>query len=808
MRGAPFSFRTILIAGALLSAGAMQRARGQCPDNNSQVGGTITPACPGTYAPSPCVKGGEYVRVAVTTGNTYTFSTCGESDYNTTITLYTTGSTFIANSYDACGNQSSVTWTAPWTGQVKVLLDRNNNCKNSNLCTPLTISCANTAPANDLICNAINLPVGASCTNISPAPTNNLATTTAGPPAPGCANYLGGDVWFRFTVPAGGRVTLTTSTIASSAFVDGGMAAYTSSNNTCTGTLTLLACNDDINFPFNNMSSMDLSGLTVGNTIFVRVWENGNNAVGAFNICAEILSVLPNEPCTAEALTVGSACNYTNQTNVGATRTTSVGTPGCGGFTTTGGAGNQSKDVWFSFVAPANGRVVIQSNSGTLTDGAMALYSSSNGLCTGAMTMLAPCDDDGGSGLMPLLVHTSLTPGTTYWLRYWGYGNATGTFQLCIFSPTGMRPEDCMGGYTLCDDQQVSNNSQYTGFVSDLTVTNQGCLASSEKQGTWYIFSMAAGGEVGFTIDPIANDDYDWAIWGPYASGSTTGSVCIPTTAPIRCSYASGSSTWTATGSYNTGMGHPTYTPPQWAAPAACGTCTQPSTENGWVSGMTVTTGQTYMLYVSNFSQTGSAFDLTWNLQSGATLACTILPVELLSLTARAQGSSVEVIWTTLTEHNSDYFIIERSADAEHFQPIGTVEAAGESQQRIDYTFLDRSPLIGANYYRLKQVDLDGAYEHTPSVVVFFGKDAPEPTVFPNPAGEVLNVAFEMPAQGTAYLQVLDIHGKVVRDRDVDFAKGPQTFSLRVQDLTPGTYDLRLLTTANGGPQNIRFMKE
>lgn len=780
-------------------------ARSQCSDNNSQTGGTITPTCPGTYSPAPCVAGGEYVRINVTSGNTYTFSTCGGAAFNTNMTIYTTGGTLVANNNDACGTQSAITWTAPWTAQIKVLLDRGGNCRTSNSCTPLYISCATAAPANDLICNASTLSVGANCVNLSPSPTNMLATTTAGPPAPGCANYSGGDVWFKFVVPSGGRVTVNSSSISSSPLLDLGLAAYSSSNNTCSGTLTLLACNDDINFPYDRMSTLDLTGLTVGNTIFIRAWENGNDAFGPFDICATILPTLPNEPCTSTAIPVGTECDYQNCTNVAATRSTTVGSPSCGGWDASGSA--QSADVWYTFVAPANGRVVIQSNIGTMTDGAMALYSSNTGLCTGPFTQLV-CDDDGGSGYMPLIVQTGLTPGTTYWLRFWGYGTATGTFQLCIFSPTGSRPEDCLGGYTLCDDQQVANNSQYTGFVSDLTLTNRGCLASSEKQGTWYIFTVSAAGNLGLTIDPIADDDYDWAIWGPYSSGSTTGSACVPSTVPIRCSYASGPDTYTATGSYNTGMGHATYTPPQWAAASTCGTCTQGATSNGWVSGIAVTVGQTYLMYISNFSQTGSAFNLDWNMQNGASLACTILPVELLALSAKAADQSVTVTWTSLSEHNSALYILERSGDGQTFQPIGTVEAAGESQHRIDYVYSDLMPLQGANYYRLKQIDLDGAYEHTPAVVVFFGKETAEPTVFPNPATDVVHVAFDMPMRGTAYLQVVDVNGKVVRDSDLDLDSGPGTVGLRIQDLDAGTYNVRITTTVNGGLQHARFIKQ
>ena len=91
---------------------------------------------------------------------------------------------------------------------------------------------------------------------------------------------------------------------------------------------------------------------------------------------------------------------------------------------------------------------------------------------------------------------------------------------------------------------------------------------------------------------------------------------------------------------------------------------------------------------------------------------------------------------------------------------------------------------------------------------VALGARGPAATVFPNPASDAVNVAFEMPADGTAYLQLLDLNGRVVRDRDMDMEKGPRTLSLRVQDLQAGTYDLRLITTTNGGIQNLRFIKD
>ena len=64
-----------------------------------------------------------------------------------------------------------------------------------------------------------------------------------------------------------------------------------------------------------------------------------------------------------------------------------------------------------------------------MTDSGMAIYS---GAC-GSLTLL-DCDDDSSSnGLMSYLTRTGLTPGTTIYIRVWGYGNFNnGTFGICL----------------------------------------------------------------------------------------------------------------------------------------------------------------------------------------------------------------------------------------------------------------------------------------------------------------------------------------------------------------------------------------
>lgn len=131
------------------------------------------------------------------------------------------------------------------------------------------------APANDDPCNAIPLTINPVCS--FQVYTNANATATAGVPAPGCASYTGGDVWFSLVVPCTGSITIDTE---QGVITDGGMAIY---SGTCSN-LTLITCDDD-GSSNGAMPRITRSGLTPGVTIFVRVWEYGNNNNGTFGIC-------------------------------------------------------------------------------------------------------------------------------------------------------------------------------------------------------------------------------------------------------------------------------------------------------------------------------------------------------------------------------------------------------------------------------------------------------------------------------------------------------------------------------------------
>jgi hypothetical protein len=97
--------------------------------------------------------------------------------------------------------------------------------------------------------------------------------------------------------------------------------------------------------------------------------------------------------------------------------------------------------------------------------------------------------------------------------------------------------------------------------------------------------------------------------------------------------------------------------------------------------------------------------------------------VELLSFTAEVVSQGVALNWTTASEINNDYFTIERSADAVHFEDLLKVNGAGNSTRHCITAHSINKPLQGISYYRLKQTDFDGTSSWSDAVSVFIGSN-------------------------------------------------------------------------------------
>ncbi len=112
------------------------------------------------------------------------------------------------------------------------------------------------------------------------------------------------------------------------------------------------------------------------------------------------------------------------------------------------------------------------------------------------------------------------------------------------------------------------------------------------------------------------------------------------------------------------------------------------------------------------------------------------LPIQLLAFRAEVvEGEGVSLFWQTGSEEGNDYFILERSVDGRIFEEIGQIKGAGYSVDIVNYTFMDTYPLQGQNFYRLKQVDFNGAFEYSKTIAIQYSQGlALRWIIFPNPA--------------------------------------------------------------------------
>lgn len=355
-------------------------------------------------------------------------------------------------------------------------------------------------------------------------------------------------------------------------------------------------------------------------------------------------------------------------------------------------------------------------------------------------------------------------------------GNPLVYQQTVSCDPPPAPQSDCFGAVSVCNDATMFNQQAIPGS-QELNNSNHGCLLGNEHWGLWYTFTAGTAGTITFDIDPVINMDYDFAVWGPFPNGSTVANMCPVTGAPLRCNFS---------GLYgNTGISS---TP----------------TTGAFSPAITANAGDSYVLYVDQW--TGGPnyqFNLSWG--GTADIVCN-LPVEFLSLDAYPLDKNIMVEWATASELNSSHFEVERSADGTHFDHVGSVNAAGSSQNIRTYSFVDDGPLSGISYYRLKQVDLDGQYEYSRSVAVMM-QDGNTMEVHPNPAQDMLWLSLHLAEENFLEWQIVDMSGRLVQKGSFAGGVGRNTQELQISHLDQGSY---MLQVKDGGGSSVgvqRFMK-
>ncbi|MGC4022988.1 MAG: hypothetical protein QM734_14115 [Cyclobacteriaceae bacterium] len=203
------------------------------------------------------------------------------------------------------------------------------------------------------------------------------------------------------------------------------------------------------------------------------------------------------------------------------------------------------------------------------------------------------------------------------------------------------------------------------------------------------------------------------------------------------------------------------------------------------------------------FSYTGDNFTGTVSVSSQSafspqTIASTdpasALPIELAYFKGEEVDGGVQLDWKTLSEKNNDYFTVLHSKDGELFKEIGKVKGSGTTSAQHSYGLLDNNAVMGLNYYRLKQTDLDGKTTTVSNASVMVDHLPVFANVYPNPVSrqQLLNVDMNglNPNQFIG-LQLFNTQGVSLRQTSVQADdNGVASVTISPVDLTSGVYIL------------------
>ena len=326
-------------------------------------------------------------------------------------------------------------------------------------------------PVNDECVNAISLVVNPTlnCTSITPG---TIAWATGSIGSSGCFGTADDDVWYSFVA------TSSTHNISlmnvSGSTTDLYHVVYAGD---CNSPGTPILCSDP------NTSSV--SGLTIGNTYYVRVYTYTSTSAQTttFNICITTPPLPPsNDDCiNAVSLVVNQDLNCSSVTpGTVLSATASTGSTGC--------FGTADDDVWYSFVATATTHYISLLNvSGSVTDMYHVVYSGNCGL----LSVPIICSDPNTSTV------TGLTIGNTYYIRVYTYTSTTGqntTFNICVGTmPPAPVNDDCVNAINLIvnNDFNCGNVSSGTVVAATSSLGSTGCSGTADDD-VWYTFTATA----------------------------------------------------------------------------------------------------------------------------------------------------------------------------------------------------------------------------------------------------------------------------------------------------------------------------
>lgn len=212
--------------------------------------------------------------------------------------------------------------------------------------------------------------------------------------------------------------------------------------------------------------------------------------------------------------------------------------------------------------------------------------------------------------------------------------------------------------------------------------------------------------------------------------------------------------------------------------------------------------GSSLAVFASGFlnpvgNQNGAPFGLFAALANGTVVQLVpgVVPVELTSFTASANGTNVSLNWTTITETNNRGFEVQRKTSEGEFVAIGFVNGRGTTTEIQNYSFTDSNLPRGKYSYRLKQIDFDGSFEFSKEVEVLIitPKEFSLEQNFPNPFNPSTQITFNLKTDADVSLRIFNLLGQEIATLvNGRLSAGTQQVEFKADNLSSGVYFYRI----------------
>ncbi len=216
----------------------------------------------------------------------------------------------------------------------------------------------------------------------------------------------------------------------------------------------------------------------------------------------------------------------------------------------------------------------------------------------------------------------------------------------------------------------------------------------------------------------------------------------------------------------------------------------------------------TIEIVTPTFGNYGSDYTLSYTFNTGlsgfgAGSPGFTLPVTLLTFEGRLDNNTALLNWSTTSEQNAKNFEIEKSTDGTTFFTIGSVNAAGNSSMKKDYSFRD-AQLTNYNYYRLRMNDRDGHNKRSNIVLINYSSTVQKVWVVNNPFKDFIDIRFARQGVG-AKLQLFYANGTLLTEKQIANPSGQVNWQLPAS-LSAGSYVLR--TVVDGQVFSFTLIKQ